>query len=94
MSIDNIYNIRHSTPFWDTLANIYLSKFNTDNLAFASALFLVPNRRACKSLTDAFIRQQGLKPVIFPQIVPIADEEEQVVEDTQIKDEETVDFEN
>lgn len=73
MSIDNIYNIRHSTPFWDTLANIYLSKFNTDNLALASALFLVPNRRACKSLTDAFIRQQGLKPVILPQIVPIAE---------------------
>ena len=73
MSADNIYNIRHSIPFWDTLANIYLSKYTSKTLELASVLFLVPNRRACKSLSDAFIRQQGLNPAILPQIVPIAE---------------------
>ena len=73
MSSDKIYNIRYSIPFWDTLANIYLSKYAPNNLELASVLFLVPNRRACKSLSDAFIRQQGLKPAILPQIVSITE---------------------
>lgn len=73
MTAKNIYNIRFTTPFWDTLANIYLSKYGSNSLELASILFLVPNRRACKSLSDAFIRLQGLNPVILPKIIPIAE---------------------
>lgn len=69
----NIFNIRLSSPFWDTLAEIYLNEFAEDNLTVASSLFLVPNRRACQALTAAFIRKQGLRPTILPQIVPIAE---------------------
>lgn len=69
----NIFNIRLSSPFWDTLAELYMNEFADDNLAVASTLFLVPNRRACQALTAAFIRKQGLKPTILPQIVPIAE---------------------
>lgn len=71
--VSNIFNIRWSCPFWDTLAQIYLDKYKNDNLALAGVLFLVPNRRACQALTAAFIRKQGLKPTILPQIVPIAE---------------------
>lgn len=69
----NIYNIPLTCSFWDTLAQIYLNKFQGNNLGLASALFLVPNRRACQSLIAAFVRVQGLKPAILPQIVPITE---------------------
>ena len=69
----NIYNIPLSCSFWDTLAQIYLNKFENDYLSLASALFLLPNRRACQSLVSAFVRLQGLKPAILPQIVPITE---------------------
>ncbi len=69
----NIFNIRLSSPFWETLAELYLSEFSDDKLAAASFLFLVPNRRACQALTSAFIRKQGLQPIILPQIIPIAE---------------------
>ncbi len=71
--IKNIFNIRLSSPFWETLAALFLDKNSTNNLEIASTLFLVPNRRACQALTAAFIRKQGLQPTILPQIIPIAE---------------------
>lgn len=72
-NLKNIYNIRSSCSFWDTLAQIYLDKYKTDALNLASVLFLVPNRRACQALTNAFIRIQGMQPTILPKIVPLAE---------------------
>ena len=69
----NIYNVCNSCSFWDTLASIYLNKYKNCEFKLASALFLVPNRRACSTLMGAFVRQQGPKPVILPQIVPITE---------------------
>ena len=69
----NIYNIPLSCSFWDSLAQIYLDKFKDDYLGMASALFLLPNRRTCQSLISAFVRLQGLKPAILPQIIPITE---------------------
>lgn len=71
--LKNIFNVPVSCSFWDCLAEIYLNKYGTSDFKLASTLFLVPNRRACQTLTAAFIRQQGLKPAILPQIVPIAE---------------------
>lgn len=71
--LKNVFNIRLSCSFWDVLAQIYLKKYKTDTLKLASVIFLVPNRRACQALTNAFIREQGLTPTILPQIIPIAE---------------------
>lgn len=71
--LPNVFNIRFSCSFWDTLARIYLDRFRNNDLDFAAVVFLVPNRRACQSLTTAFLRQQGLRPTILPQIVPVAE---------------------
>lgn len=70
---NNIFNIAFSCSFWDKIADIYTERFKDNNFKLASVLFLVPNRRACQSLIDAFIRKQGLKPTILPQIVPITE---------------------
>lgn len=71
--LPKIFNIRISCSFWDTLAHLYLERFRSDTLRLASVVFLVPNRRACQSLTSAFLRQQGLAPTMLPQIIPIAE---------------------
>lgn len=71
--LKNVFNIRLSCSFWDVLAQIYLKKYKTDTLKLSSVIFLVPNRRACQALTNAFIREQGLTPTILPQIIPIAE---------------------
>lgn len=69
----NIFNIPLSCSFWDTLAEIYLKKYQKDDLGLASVLFLLPNRRACQSLVSAFVRQKGITPAILPEVVPIAE---------------------
>ena len=71
--LKNIFNIRLSCSFWDVLAELYLAKYKADLSGLASAVFLVPNRRACQALTNAFIRKRGLCPTILPQIIPIAE---------------------
>ncbi len=86
--LTNVFNIRLSCSFWDVLAQIYLDKYKSNTLQLANAIFLVPNRRACLALTQAFVRTQGLKPTILPQIVPIAeiDDEELFFNQFDIQD--------
>lgn len=69
----HLFNIPLSRSFWDTLARIYIDKYKGDYLQLANVLFLLPNRRACIDLTNAFVRIHGKAPVILPQMLPIAD---------------------
>lgn len=69
----HIYNICNSCSFWDVLADIYTTRYANDDLGLAGVLFLLPNRRACQALTAAFVRKQGMRPSILPQIMPIAE---------------------
>ncbi len=39
-------------------------------------LILLPNRRACKSLADAFVRNRGVSPTLLPRMMPIGDVDE------------------
>ena len=71
-----IYNIPASCPFVDVLARKFLSEYRDNPLELADVLFLLPNRRACQSLREAFVREQGLAPTLLPQMRPIADVEE------------------
>ena len=71
-----IYNIPASCPFVDVLARNFLAEYRDNPLELADVLFLLPNRRACQSLREAFVREQGLAPTLLPQMRPIADVEE------------------
>lgn len=71
--LHNVFNVPLSCSFWDVIADIYINRYQDDYLKLASALFLVPNRRACQMLVAAFVRQQGMKPAILPQIVPVTE---------------------
>lgn len=75
----NIYNIKTDKSFVDELAAFFLKRYENEPDKLSSVLFLLPNRRSCQNLKDAFIRQKGLQPTILPRIEPISE-----VEDTEI----------
>ncbi len=79
MVANKIYNISAGASFVDVLAQIYLQKYADNPDELAKVLFLLPNRRACQSLADAFVRRHDLKPTILPQIKPIAEVDEDEV---------------
>lgn len=69
----NIFNIPGSCSFVDVLAKRFMAEYASDPVGLSKVLFLVPNRRAVISLKDAFIRFNGEKPAILPQIIPVGD---------------------
>lgn len=74
--MNNIWNISPSNSFTDVVAARFLNDYQTNPLDLTDVLFLLPNRRACKSLAEAFVRQKGLSPTLLPQMFPINDTEE------------------
>ncbi len=74
-----IFNISAGDSFVDVLAERYLKIYETNPEGLAQVLFLLPNRRACQSLADAFVRQRGLTPTILPQMKPLAEADEDEV---------------
>ena len=71
-----IYNIPASCGFVDVLAQKFLQEYRYDRTALADALFLLPNRRAVKALTEAFVREDGLSPMLLPRMMPLGETEE------------------
>ncbi len=71
-----IYNIPQSCSFVDVLAQKFGKLYQDNPTGLASMLFLLPNRRACLSLRDAFVRFNGLKPTMLPKIIAVGDVEE------------------
>ena len=74
-----IYNIPLSCSFVDVLANKYLEEFEDKALELSEVLFLLPNRRACNNLREAFVRAKGMQPTLLPKIMPIGDVDEEEV---------------
>ncbi len=68
-----IFNVGVSNCFVEVLAEKLLDDYKDDKLALAKAVVLLPNRRACRSLAEAFVRKQGLSPTILPQMRAIGD---------------------
>lgn len=71
-----IFNVPASVSFTDVLAESFLNEYRRNPLELAKVLFLLPNRRACQALKEAFVRAQGLVPTLLPRMVPLGDVEE------------------
>ena len=41
--------------------------------ALSAATILLPTRRACRTLRDAFLRDSGGTPVLLPRLLPLGD---------------------
>lgn len=74
--VKKIYNVPASCAFADVLARKFLDEYAGDLLSLTNVLFLLPNRRACQTLKEAFVRERGLSPTLLPQMMPIGDVEE------------------
>lgn len=90
----HLFNIPLSCSFWDTLAKVYIDKYRGDYLQLANVLFLLPNRRACVDLANAFVRIHGRTPAILPQMLPIADMDDDEVFFSGFNLDEMFDMEN
>jgi len=71
-----IYNIPYGAPFLQIIAQKFLEDYKNDLLKLSDVLFLMPNRRSCQNLKEAFLQQNGLTPFLLPQIVAVQDVDE------------------
>ncbi|NKB50481.1 MAG: double-strand break repair protein AddB [Alphaproteobacteria bacterium] len=77
-----VFTIPAHVPFVDALAaGITHDHASTDDpLALARVLVLLPTRRACRALQDAFLRQSGGRALLLPRMVPIGDVDEDALQ--------------
>jgi ATP-dependent helicase/nuclease subunit B len=71
-----IYSIPPGVPFVDALAAGLLARTPDDPLALSATSILLPTRRACRALTEAFLRQSDGKALLLPRLMPIGDSDE------------------
>jgi ATP-dependent helicase/nuclease subunit B len=67
-----VYTIPPHRAFADALAAGLIARFGGDKTSLAQGLILVPNNRASRALTEAFVRRSegGL---LLPRLVPVGD---------------------
>lgn len=72
-----LFNIPSDAGFVDALARGILEDTAGDPLALAALTVLLPTRRACRSLREAFLRLSGGKPLLLPRLVPLSEMDEE-----------------
>ncbi|MBU6235978.1 MAG: PD-(D/E)XK nuclease family protein, partial [Alphaproteobacteria bacterium] len=74
-----VFTIPPTQSFVDALAKGVLARHGADPMALASVTILLPNRRACRALREAFLRETDGAPLLLPSIRPIGDVEEEAL---------------
>ncbi len=69
----NIFSIPAGLSFADILAGWVLERYGADALSLPRVLLLLPSRRACLSLREAFLRVTGGRPTLLPRMQPLGD---------------------
>lgn len=80
-----VYSIPPSVSFVSALAGGLLARAGGDPLALARMTVLLPTRRACRALQEAFLRVADGRALLLPRLVPLGDvdaEELVLTEDT------------
>ena len=68
-----VFTIPANVAFVDALAEGILADTAGDPLALAAITVLLPTRRACRSLREAFLRLSDGKPLLLPRLTPLND---------------------
>ncbi|HEX6958910.1 MAG TPA: double-strand break repair protein AddB [Ferrovibrio sp.] len=71
-----LYTIAPGRPFLDVLAAGILDRYGTGPLALSRITVLLPTRRACRALAQAFLRARNGQALLLPQIRPLGDIDE------------------
>ncbi|MBE9553075.1 MAG: double-strand break repair protein AddB [Proteobacteria bacterium] len=74
-----ILTIAPGRPFLDTLAAGLLAEAGGEPERLAEYLILLPTRRACRALGEAFLRVGEGQPLILPAIQPLGDVDEEAL---------------
>ena len=69
-----VFTIPTHRSFADSLVAGLIARFGRDPLALAGGRILLPNNRAVRSITDAFVRASGTG-LLLPRMIPIGDPE-------------------
>jgi len=70
----SVYTIPSSRSFADALAAGLIARFGKDPLGLARGRILLPNNRAVRAISDAFVRASG-GGLLLPRLVPVGDPE-------------------
>ena len=71
-----VYTITAGVPFLDALAAGILEKVGSKPEALSRVTILLPTRRACRSLSESFLRISDGKPMLLPRMTPLGDIDE------------------
>ncbi|MDX1575828.1 MAG: double-strand break repair protein AddB, partial [Kiloniellales bacterium] len=71
-----VYSIAPEVSFLDALAAGLLARWGASPADLTQALVLLPTRRACRGLRDAFLRASGGRPLLLPRMLPLGDPDE------------------
>ena len=68
-----VFTVRPGAALVDAMAHELLRRHQSDPLALNQVTVLLPTRRSCRSLREAFLRQAEGRPLLLPRIAPIGD---------------------
>src|SRR3954449_8782313 len=69
-----VFTIPSHRSFADALAAGLIARFGKDPLGLAQGRILLPNNRAVRAVTEAFVRQSGTG-LLLPRLTPVGDPE-------------------
>ena len=69
-----VYSIPTHRSFADSLAAGLIARFGSDPMGLASGRVLLPNNRAVRAVTEAFVRASGTG-LLLPRLIPVGDPE-------------------
>lgn len=72
-----LFTIPQGVPFVDAMAEGLIGRHGAEPLAFSRVTVLLPNRRACRALAEAFLRRSGGRAMLLPAIQPLGDVDEE-----------------
>jgi len=73
MNFPHYLRIGAEISFLDALAGWLLKEHENEPLALAQTLVLLPSRRACRNLREAFLRTSNGAPMLLPRVMPIGE---------------------
>ncbi|HZU51107.1 MAG TPA: PD-(D/E)XK nuclease family protein [Sphingomicrobium sp.] len=69
-----VFTIPSERPFADALVAGLIDRFGREPLVLARGRILLPNNRAVRAVTDAFVRASG-SGLLLPRLIPVGDPE-------------------
>lgn len=78
--MSRIFSIPADQPFSDRLAAGVLARYGSDPKTLSDVLILLPTRRACRALRDAFLRVSAGAGLLLPSMRPIGDVDEEALQ--------------